>query len=238
MELEADCGFFKKYFNNFKDLFETICLEFSKKSITLSALDNAHICVAQSTLDTSKFDSYKCENDINLCVSTCSIIKILGCCPPKNKLKFVYKKDSNMLDIFSVGKVKRKYKMKLLDDDDSTNVIPNVEYEESICMDSPDFSSLVKELNKFGDDLSLKLNKTGIKFTSNGDGDSAEYEIEHKFENTVEQSFSLKYLLMIIRSCNLSNEIEIDLSNQYPLKCSFKFDLGELCYYLAPKIFD
>ncbi|EIW78058.1 proliferating cell nuclear antigen [Coniophora puteana RWD-64-598 SS2] len=49
-------------------------------------------------------------------------------------------------------------------------------------------------------------------------------------------TFSLKYLVNFSKSQTLSNTVQLMMSSDVPLLCSYKFGQGEIKYYLAPKI--
>jgi len=59
-----------------------------------------------------------------------------------------------------------------------------------------------------------------------------------RMSQTVNLTFSLKYLVNITKSTSLSKNVQLQLSNEIPLLVAYDFGPGTISYYLAPKIGD
>ncbi|KAI0074180.1 proliferating cell nuclear antigen [Panus rudis PR-1116 ss-1] len=62
--------------------------------------------------------------------------------------------------------------------------------------------------------------------------------IRIEMNQTVNLTFSLKYLVNFSKSSSLSDVVQLMLSNDVPLLVSYEFGQGHIRYYLAPKIGD
>ncbi|CAE6476179.1 hypothetical protein ACGC1H_003230 [Rhizoctonia solani] len=59
-----------------------------------------------------------------------------------------------------------------------------------------------------------------------------------ELSQSVNLTFSLKYLVNFSKSTTLANTVTLRMSNEVPLLVHYKFDQGYIQYYLAPKIGD
>ncbi|KAF8752855.1 Proliferating cell nuclear antigen [Rhizoctonia solani] len=75
------------------------------------------------------------------------------------------------------------------------------------------------------------------KKSKNDDGDSSG-GVMVELGQSVNLTFSLKYLVNFSKSTSLANTVTLKMSNEVPLLVHYKFDQGHIQYYLAPKIGD
>lgn len=235
MYLETECIFFKKFFNSLKDLFETVSIKCSTDKIDFSGLDSSQVCFTNATLDCSKFKKYECKDDTEFCISLDVITKIFKCCK-NDDILILEKKTDDILNVIFKGTSKKKFQVRLIDDDSETNINNNLNYDEILTFDSYDFSNLIKELNMFGNDLNIELMKNKIIFKVNDSESKTEYEMDIECKHELSLKYALKYLLLITKSQPLSDEFDIYLSEEYPLKIELNMEYGKLYYYLAPKV--
>ena len=60
-----------------------------------------------------------------------------------------------------------------------------------------------------------------------------------KVDEPVNLAFALRYLNMFTKATALSEQVQLSLSSEYPLRVEYRLsNLGSLKYYLAPRISD
>jgi proliferating cell nuclear antigen len=96
--------------------------------------------------------------------------------------------------------------------------------------------------------LNLSVDKESVKFAVSGDigagsitmrannSDKSEEKLILNVSDTVSMAFALRYLNLFNKASSLSDEVVVSLSPEVPVVLKFAFNLGELKYFLAPKI--
>jgi proliferating cell nuclear antigen PCNA len=142
----------------------------------------------------------------------------------------------------------KHFELSLIDIDSEIMEIPTIEYQAELTLGSQNFANIINQLKMFGDNLDFKCSEKEIMLCSSSLEQGKMYvEIEiddlSSFaidENeTIQSSFSLTFMHNIGLYNKLSKEIEIKISNAYPLKMIYKLPMSEdaqMIFYLAPKI--
>ena len=127
--------------------------------------------------------------------------------------------------------------------------IPTFESDADITIPSATFASIINQLQIFGDTIEFKCDEDKIQLYSISSesgkmivdieiDDLTSYSITE--DNAMNISFSLSKLHNICLYNKMAKEIEILLTENYPMKITY--DLGiedaKMIFYLAPKIGD
>lgn len=98
--------------------------------------------------------------------------------------------------------------------------------------------------------VTIDASKDTIKFACNGDigsgsislrssttADKPDSDVTISLVDSVQLTFSLKYLINFCKASNLSKRVNIKLANDVPLLVEYELDGGgHLQFYLAPKV--
>ena len=90
-----------------------------------------------------------------------------------------------------------------------------------------------KEAIKFA--VSADIGGGSITMRPN-DSDKVEERLELRATENVSMAFALRYLNLFNKASTLSDELGIFMTSENPVVMRFSFDLGEIKYFLAPKI--
>ena len=159
---------------------------------------------------------------------------------PKKKGKVTkVKEDHNKFDHF--------FELGLIEVEQDTLNIPEVEYDVDFTMKSDNFSELISELMVFGSNLNIICNEDKVEFNASGDAgklkvnipidDLNEYAIAEG--DSLDISYSLTHLGKMCLSTKLGQYVSLSISTEYPM--AIKYDLGDnssVAFYIAPKIAD
>ena len=159
---------------------------------------------------------------------------------PKKKGKVTkVKEDHNKFDHF--------FELGLIEVEQDTLNIPEVEYDVDFTMKSDNFSELISELMVFGSNLNIMCNEDKLEFNASGDSgklkvnipidDLNEYAIAEG--DSLDISYSLTHLGKMCLSTKLGQYVSLSISTEYPM--AIKYDLGDnssVAFYIAPKIAD
>ena len=172
--------------------------------------------------------------------STSSICSTVDVVEPKKKGKVPkVKEDHNKFDHF--------FELGLIEVEQDTLNIPEVEYDVDFTMKADNFSELISELMVFGSNLNILCNEQVLEFNASGDAgklkvnipidDLNEYAIAEG--DSLDISYSLTHLGKMCLSTKLGQYVSLSISTEYPM--AIKYDLGDnssVAFYIAPKISD
>ncbi|KAJ1303971.1 hypothetical protein OPQ81_008381 [Rhizoctonia solani] len=88
------------------------------------------------------------------------------------------------------------------------------------------------------DGASKKRKRSTQSKKSKSDDSDSSGGVMVELSQSVNLTFSLKYLVNFSKSTTLANTVTLRMSNEVPLLVHYKFDQGHIQYYLAPKIGD
>jgi proliferating cell nuclear antigen len=161
----------------------------------------------------------------------------------------VSKSESNHLMItLENGEKKRRirYRLNLLDRDDSDITMPETEFATRITMPSLDFQKICRDMTllsaktvdikNVGDSLTFSCKGPFASQTVTMGDSTSEISITKKENNEiVSGTFSLPHLVLFTKCSNLSNNLEIHLKNDWFLMIRYVIaNLGDIKLCLMP----
>jgi proliferating cell nuclear antigen PCNA len=242
-----------------------ISMQFNKDKLYVQSMDKSHVCLTTITLKSKWFQYYECNEATNVCVDSSHFAVLMTYALKHSilELKFVAEEEPDKLYISFLNKkeegeqgvdkkTKKKeasfehfFELNLMDVDDIEMNIPAVDYEVDFNIETKKWVDVLNELNTIGQDLVIVCKEDLIELNVSGDaaklkvhipvGELNEYAIAE--DSTLEVSYSLSHLSKMCCSTKLSLNVEVSLSNDYPMM--LKYDLGQessALFYIAPKI--
>ncbi|PFH46290.1 hypothetical protein AMATHDRAFT_8008 [Amanita thiersii Skay4041] len=155
----------------------------------------------------------------------------------------------------AIGKVKKQKKdnqeegsskKKVKKEDGDVNMNDEEEQDENESEDGEEERDEEEDEEESGRKRKKKANgsakpakkaKTSKKKAEDDDDESSS-DVIIELNQHVSLTFSLKYLANFSRSANVSQRVQLMMSNDVPLLVSYDFEQGHIRYYLAPKIGD
>merc|ERR1719499_162272 len=203
------------------------------------------------------FEPWSCENTCQLGINLENLNKVLKCMGSKDEVEIKYKgSQSEECDFVFRSPNEDKvshFSLKLVDIDSEHLGIPDTDYKAQVQMASSEFQRICRDLMVLGDTLTIAVDKEHVQFSVNGDigkgnmsirnstaSDGAEDESTNIICNeSVTQTFALRYLNFFTKATTLSGKVRLALSPEVPLMVEYQIDeIGHVRYYLAPKIED
>jgi proliferating cell nuclear antigen len=241
----------KKIIESIKELVTEVNFEVTSEAISLQAMDASHVALVVLILRASEFEEYRCDRPQTLGVSITNLAKILKIAGNDDSIILRAENEATVLTLVFTGKNNEKmceFNLNLLTLDSEHLGIPEQDYSAEIKMSSSEFSRICRELTQVTDTLNLSVDKETVKFAVSGDigagsitmransSDKAEERLNLTVVDPVAMAFALRYLNLFNKASSLSEEVIVSLSPEVPVVLKFSFDLGELKYFLAPKI--
>lgn len=222
--------------------------------ISVSAMDSAHVCLVKLELKAESLDVYEIYEPISFCINLPIMLKILGSLSGKLVITKEYgkpNKDGEYIDSSSImieindGEEGVSCKLQEMQCEQDELGIPSQEFQYIYEMSSSLFKTICTDMINISygtvkmianADLTFILSDDGINYNRTLRNKAVEFQENH----TIECSFALKYLNDFSKSSTLSKNVTINLDPNLPMKVSYMIgeDMGNLMFYLAPKIDD
>ena len=244
-------------FQHIKVFTEHVNVIFDKDKMYIQSMDNAHVSIFEINLPKEWFDTYEhtSENNIVLGLSSSLMYRILNSREKNQQMQIVFDDmNSDKLMIHFTGENKsefeKHFEIPLMDIDSEMLSIPIVEYQAEFSICSANFTGIINQLKMFGDTMDIKCSEEQIVLYANSQEQGkmfVEIKIEDLTEFSIDEneiinlSFSLTYLHHFCLYHKLSEEIEIKISRDFPMKVVYLLggcETATMTFFLAPKIAD
>ena len=255
---KAEC--FASIFQHIKSFTENINILFEKDRMYMQTMDGARVSIIEIILPSEWFDVYehKSATTITVGINATILFKILNSREKTQSINIVYDvNDGDHLSIHFTSENKdefdKRFEVPLMDIDMELLGIPEIEHQAEFTVSSYHFSTIVNQLQMFGDTMDVSCSEEKIMLSSHSQ-DHGKMFVEIKIDDlssfiidengSMNLSFSLNYLHNICLYNKIAKEIELKLAANYPIQIIY--DLGEtlsgekaqIKFYLAPKISD
>ena len=262
LELKTiQCIIFKTLIEALKEIVFDVNIQFTEHNIKIMKMDHSHTIVAILDLDTSKFESYKCERIINnqripytdenplvIGINILYLFKLLKNLSNDDILSLIIDDDnSGYLEIIIQNTNKNfisKYNLNLIELNEETLIPKKTDYNNVVTFNSVNFQKLIKEMNLLSKIIEIKYYNKQLIFSCKGDFASQETILTDKTEDIKfykEQSdeiyqsyFKAKTLLSFNKFTNLCSHIKLYLKNECPLLLEYSIGtLGKIKIYVS-----
>lgn len=243
---------FVALFQTLKNCSTLVNIDFKKDFMHIQGMDKSHVCLFNVNILKVWFDEYDVEEDNNVCIDSNIFHMIIS--NKNDGLDIVIRlegEDNLNVDLFSAehskGEFNKYFKIPLADFSYEELEVPNVEYDAEFSVSSKKICDIVSQMIMFGTDINIKCSEEKIDLITNGltgemlvnipIDDLNEYSIIEG--EVVNLNYSLSYIHKMCLTNKLSNEIQISISAEYPMKISY--DLGDnssIVFFMAPKLTD
>ena len=254
---KAEC--FSALFQHIRLFTEHINIMFEKDKMFLQSMDSSKVSIFEINLPSTWFDVYEHNNvsAIPIGVNSIMLFKILNTRDKTQEMQLLYDavEDDAKLYINFTSDNKtifdKKFELPLMDIDAELLSIPTTDSQAELSICSANFANIINQMKLFGDTLEINCTEENISLhsvsTESGKmlveiniDDLTSYAI-NEGEN-IHLSFSLNILHNICLYNKLVKDMEIHLTENYPMKIIFGLDNSntdaKLTFYLAPKIND
>lgn len=237
-----------------KSMLVEMSLVFDKDGIRMIAMDNTRTVLTHMRLYANKFEQYEYNHTapkLDVGLNTDHFYRIVKTVTNDDTITFsVSRAESNHLTVtLENGEKKRRirYKLNLLDRDDSDISMPDTEFATRITMPSLDFQKICRDMTLLSaKTVDIKNVGSTLTFSCKGPfasqtvtmGNDAASEMSiTKKENDeiVSGTFSLPHLVLFTKCSNLSNNLEIHMKNDWFLMIRYVIaNLGDIKLCLMP----
>ncbi len=216
-------------------------LNVGKDSITVKAVDPAHVAMVDLSLDRGAFESYKAD-ETELGLDMDKMKEILRLAKAGEVIALTHDEDKNRL-VVNVGNTTRR--MALVDTAGMSDPkVPSLNLPAKLVVRTDELRQAIRASESVSDHIALKASPEGFEVVSEGDTDTVSHMVpkdlleELQAKDAVRSLFPLDYFSNMVKAISTANTVVLYLGTDYPVKMEFKIagGKGEVKYLLAPRI--
>lgn len=252
IENKSKLEIFVALFQLLKNWGSAITIYFETDKLYIQTMDNSHIGLADIEIKDKWFSTFECTNSIKISINSTQFAILINYALKHDKLELKCDNNSdklfiNFLNETNKGSFDHFFELNLIDLETENIEIPSVDYDVDFTIETKKFIDLLSELNTFGSELNINCSENSFEMNTIGDAtklkinipvnDLNEYAITEN--GKLDLSFSLNHVCKLCVSSKLSNEINVSISNNYPMSINYNLgDDSKIFFYIAPKIED
>ena len=222
-------------------LVNEVKFKITPKSISLRAVDPAHVAMVDLEVKNEAFEEYKADN-MELGVDVDKLTSIMRLSSKGDMVSLEYEEETNLLTI-KIGNLVRK--IGLLDTAGMSDPkMPNLELPSTVSLKASEISKGVMASEAISDHLALSISKDNFELSAEGDTDTVNLKLtkdlllDIKSTTDSRSLFSIDYFSNMIKPVRGEDPITIMLGNDNPIRVEFDIaeNKGHVTYLLAPRI--
>ncbi len=211
------------------------------QGLSVKAVDPANVAMVSFELSKDAFESFEATEG-ELGIDLTKLIGVMEMAEKSDNIELELDEASHKLIVRMRGLA---YTMSLLDPSSIRKEpkVPSLDLPAHIVIRGEDIKRAVKAAEKVSDYMSMGVKGDIFFMEAEGDTDKVHVELEKSqlidLQGTDAKSlFSLDYLSDMSKILGKSNEVNIDLGKDFPLKIRIKIaeGHGEVSYMLAPRV--
>ena len=204
--------------------------------MSIVAVDPANVAMIIFKLPKESFSQYETGSEV-WGVNLDDLKRILKRASFSSSI--IFEQEENQLKISIFDKVKRIFKLSLIEVESEDKDAPELSFKCKAEMDSLSFSQAVEDCNIVADSCSLICGEGFFIIEGTGPLNSACAEFsgdEAKIEGIGKSKYSLEYLMKFIKAGRISDKVVLNFSDDYPLRVDFPGEKMGMGFVLAPRV--
>ncbi len=216
-------------------------LNVGKDSVSVKAVDPAHVAMVDLALDRGAFEAYKAE-ETELGLDMDKMKEILRLAKAGEVISIAHDEDKNRL-VVTVGNTTRR--MSLVDTAGMSDPkVPSLNLPVKLVVRTDELRQAIRASESVSDHIALKASPEGFEVVSEGDTDTVSHMVpkdlleELSAKDAVRSLFPLDYFSNMVKAISTAPTVTLYLGTDYPVRMEFKIAAGkgEVKYLLAPRI--
>ncbi len=214
----------------------------NKDAIELVGMDPANVAMVIFKLFSSMFIEYDVPEDTTLSINLADLNSYLRRAKPNDTITLEMVNKSQ-LKVQLRGATSRTFTLALLAGDEREQKVPHLNFPTVVTTEAGILAEAIEDADVVGE--SVAFGATQDRFTVSAEGDQNRLIVEVKAgEGTTivtqkenRSKYSIEYLKKMVAASKLSDEVQINFSQDYPLRLDYKvIDKVSLSFVLAPRV--
>ncbi len=229
-----DWSVIKNIFSNINKIIDEIIVECTYDGLNFIGIDRGHVCYFEGIISKDLFDYYELEKGMLLYIDLEEFVRVLK--RGKNKDNLVFEADDEQYIVYFKNKNTRKFSITQLNDVMNSRKPPVLDYSTKFNFEYDSLKDTLKDAELYSDRLAIIREDDVVVFSC--DGNSGNYNNEFYLEENINDSFSSVYsvswLLKIFDTKLSSEDIVINMGQDFPILIEMSVDNVKMKYLLAP----
>ena len=234
----SDSSILKTSFDAISSIVDEVQIQTDSEGMRLDALDRSHITFVHLELKASLFDEYVCDVPEKINIDTGEFMSVLK--RAKSQDRVIMSLDEGNFIITFEGDATRTFKIRLIDIEYDNPTPPELEHPASFKVHFGILKDAINDIDIFSDKIALQVDEDYFRSSADGEfGDASVKYLHGANINTQEKSlFSLDKIREMLKADKFSEEAEIGLGTDMPLKLTLNMVTGDgkLSFLLAPRL--
>lgn len=225
------------------EIIDEAVLQIKEDGLKILSSDRAVVVVVDFEMSKKCFDKYKLTENIEIGLNLTSFLQILKRAGSSDKLKL--KTDGQKLEMIFENESERKFQMPtIVLGDNETPDISKLEFKNLIKIDAAILNNAINDADLIADSMIFSIDESALRMSSSSDSNSVNIVVPKKklkkfnYVENARSRFSLEYLKKMIKASKITDEVEISIGTDYPMKLIFAGKNINISFILAPRVED
>ncbi len=225
------------------ELVSEVRFKVNATAMEMIAMDAANVSMIIFKMFSSAFAEYKVDGETELGLNLLNLKQILRRAKKSDILTLELAEDKR-LKILLKSKISRTFYVPLIDIHEGEQQVPKLEFKGKVKTKSEVISDAVEDADVISDSISFIIEENKFFIEAKGDSSKLKVEVPNDEDTSITSSqpsikakYSIEYLKKILKASKLSEDVELQLSTDYPLKLNFvSQDKLQMIFILAPRV--
>lgn len=237
---------FKNLLSAFSTMTDEIQIVASKAGLAVRSMDPSRVAMVDALIPHTFFDEFSCPDETKVLLDLAELTSFFKRARKDDIVSLSYNAEKDRLSVNIKGRLNHTFAMPTLQPEDDDVPVPKICYNSKTRASFTDLNAAVGDIKLVTDHVRITVTKDSIKFSGKGDiseatdtlkTDDESVTITTKEDDPIKSTYSLTFLTEIFKTLkSVSEELELSLSTDMPLKIDALMKEGFLHFYLAPRI--
>lgn len=218
------------------ELVTEVRIKVSDVGLSIVAMDPANVAMVGFWLPKTAFSQFEAGEEV-LGINLDNLKRVLKRCSPGSSL--ILEKKDNLLEIQIQDRIRRNFKLSLIDIESEEKEMPNLEFSSKVELNSIDFIASVEDCAVVADSCSFIIKDGKFIIEARGlNSAMSEFSSDEARINAenCKSKYSLEYLQKFIKGAKFSEKTLLKFAEDHPLRMDLKAEHMELSFILAPRV--
>jgi proliferating cell nuclear antigen len=219
------------------ELVTEVRIKVSKEGMSLTAIDPASVAMVYFNMPAELFSKFEVDQEEVLGVNLDNLKAVLRRCGMGSSLTI--ERQENVLKLGINDKIKRDFTLALIDVEGEDKEMPKWEFKSVVKMNSQSFVDAIEDCLVVSDACTFIAEPNRFVVEAKGlhsaraEFSSDEVEL---YSDSSTARFSLEYLNKFIKGAKIANKVELNFSDNHPMRINFPSGKVLLSFVLAPRV--
>lgn len=227
------------------DLISEGLFQLQEDGVKLVAADPAMVALVDFKIEEDVFESYELDEETKVGLNLENFYSILRRANSDDTITFELDEDESKFHITMENSSTRNFSLPILNlSEDDIPSTDQLDFTVTANLEASVLESAIKDAMVVGDSVTVSSDGDSINIEAEGDQSNVDFSISgdsegvHEIDGTDASSmFSLDYLKSMVGAKSLSDNVEIRLGQDFPMRLNFDVpEKARLSFVLAPRI--